>query len=223
MTSDISACIFDLDGTLLDTLQDIADAVNRVLRQRGFPGHDRSAIQMFVGEGAEILIRRALPEAKQSPETIAECLDAYLKDYGENWDHHTRPYDGIPQMLDAFTRAGMKMAVLSNKPHAFTEKCVQRFLARWNFVTVLGFSSRYPKKPNPESALAIVSDLQTPVGRILYMGDTAIDMKTARAAGLLPLGVAWGFRPEEELVASGCRHLVRHPRAVLDLLGIDPA
>jgi phosphoglycolate phosphatase len=216
---EISAAIFDLDGTLLDTLQDIADSVNRVLRQQGFFEHELSAFKIFVGDGAEALIRRALPETERSKKAIDTCLAAYLKDYGANWDKKTKPYEGIPEMLDALKRAGMKMAVLSNKPHVFTEKCVKRFLAEWPFIKVMGFGSRFPKKPDPAGALAIADCMKENPNRILYMGDTATDMKTALAANMFPVGAGWGFRPESELLKNGCRYLARHPLDIVDLIG----
>jgi phosphoglycolate phosphatase len=206
---------------LLDTLQDIADSVNRVLRHRGFPEHDLSAFNFFVGDGTEALVRRALPETERSEKAIETCLAAYLKDYGANWDNKTKPYKGIPAMLDAFNRTGMKMAVLSNKPHVFAEKCVERFLSKWPFVKVLGFSSRFPKKPDPAGALAIADCMKENPKRILYVGDTATDMKTARAANMFPVGAGWGFRPESELLKNGCRYLARHPVDIIEFLNSD--
>jgi phosphoglycolate phosphatase len=217
----IRGVVFDLDGTLLDTLQDLADAVNRVMRLCGFPEHDSAAIASFVGDGAEALIRRALPAAERTEKQVAACLKAFIQDYGENLGHHTRPYAGIPMMLDAIQSAGIKMAVFSNKPHSFTEQCVERFLGNWLFVTVVGHSSRFPKKPDPTGALAIAACLQEDPARILYVGDTATDMQTALAAGMIPLGVGWGFRPAAELVAAGCRFLAQQPADVMAFLAIE--
>jgi phosphoglycolate phosphatase len=212
------AFIFDLDGTLLDTLEDIAGAVNRVLRQQGFPEHEPQDYKTFVGEGAEMLIRRALPPAERHEKTIAFSLEAYLKDYGANWDKHTTPYAGIPDMLDAINRTGLKMAVFSNKPHVFTVKCVERFLSKWKFVRVAGHSSRFPKKPDPAGALVIANSMQEDPEQIVFMGDSATDMQTAVRAAMFPLGVAWGFRPVSELMENGCRFLAMQPKDVIQFL-----
>ena len=217
------AFIFDLDGTLLNTLDDIAGAVNRVLRQQGFPEHDSQRYQTFVGDGAEMLIQRALPPAERHEKTIAFCLEAYLKDYGANWDQNTTPYAGIPDMLDAINRLGLKMAVFSNKPHVFTVKCVERFLSKWEFVMVVGSNGRFPKKPDPAGALAIADWMQEDPKQIVFMGDSATDMQTAVNAAMFPLGAGWGFRPASELMQNGCRFLARDPRDVVEFLDSNPA
>jgi phosphoglycolate phosphatase len=217
------AFIFDLDGTLLDTLDDIAGAVNRVLRQQGFPEHEPQDYKTFVGDGAEMLIRRALPPAERHEKTIAFCLEAYQKDYGANWDKNTTPYAGIPNMLDAIHRTGLKMGVFSNKPHAFTVNCVERFLSKWKFVMVIGNSGRFPKKPDPAGALAIAHSMQEDPKRIVFMGDSATDMQTAVGADMFPLGAAWGFRPVSELMQNGCRFLARRPMDVIEFLVLNPA
>lgn len=217
----IRGIIFDLDGTLLDTLQDIADSVNHVMRRHAFPEHDASAIQSFIGDGAEMLIRRALPAGQRTEERVTACLKAFLQEYEDRLGNHTRPYVGIHRMLNAIQAAGIHMAVFSNKPHVFTEQCVERFLGKWRFVRVLGQSSRFPKKPDPAGAMAIAAGLQEDPGRIIYAGDSATDIQTALAAGMIPLGVAWGFGPGSELVAAGCRFLAHQPADVLTFIALE--
>ncbi|MCG2777761.1 MAG: HAD hydrolase-like protein, partial [Desulfobacterales bacterium] len=123
------AVLFDLDGTLLDTLKDIGNAVNRVLAGKGFPTHELNVYRYFVGDGAAMLINRALPEEKRNDDVIRACLTEFLEDYGRNWNVKTKPYEGIPEMLDVLNDRGLKMAILSNKPHEFTKQCATELLS----------------------------------------------------------------------------------------------
>ncbi len=212
------AIIFDLDGTLLDTLEDIADAVNRVMSAGGWPSHALEAYRYFVGDGSRTLVRRALPENEHSDAAVDNALQAFKKDYARAWDVKTRPYAGIPYLLDSLVCMDVRMAVCSNKPHEFTILCVEKLLNRWRFDQVVGQSSRYPQKPAPDSALAIAQNMRLNPAEILFVGDSGVDMQTAVSAGMVPVGAAWGFRPEEELLANGCKFLARQPIDVLQTL-----
>lgn len=207
--------IFDLDGTLLNTLADIADAVNRTLNTRGFPTHDEEAYRFFVGDGSRMLIKRALPEKKRSDASIEGSLNAFKQDYAKAWDVKTAPYKGIAELLDCLVQANVRMAVCSNKPHAFTILCVEKLLKKWRFDPIVGQRACYPKKPAPDSALAIARDMGISPSEVLFVGDSGVDMQTAVAAGMLPVGAAWGFRPERELLENGCRFLARRPSDIL--------
>lgn len=213
------AVLFDLDGTLLDTLEDLGDAVNRVLAAKGFPAHNLEAYRSFIGNGAAMLITRALPEDKRNDATIHACLEAYREDYGQNWNVKTKVYDGIPQMLDELTARGLKLAVLSNKPHEFAKRCVIDLLPNWTFDVVLGQRDGIPLKPDPAGALEAAASLNIPPGEFLYLGDSAVDMETAIAAGMFPVGVLWGFHSMEELQESGAQVLIGRPLEILRLLG----
>jgi phosphoglycolate phosphatase len=213
-----NAILFDLDGTLLDTLEDLADAVNRVLSARGFPGHILDSYRYFIGDGAAMLIRRALPEDKRHDVIIGDCLDAFLKDYGRNWKVKTKPYKGISELLDSLTARKTKMAVLTNKPHDFAKICVETLLPNWQFEVVFGQRENVPPKPDPAGALEVAERLKISPSDFLYLGDSAVDMKTAVAASMFPVGAGWGFRPAEELQKNGCRVLINRPLEVLDLL-----
>ena len=212
------AILFDLDGTLLDTIEDIGDAVNRILEQNGFPAHNMDTYRRFVGDGARNLIIRVLPEDKRIDTIIRPCLDAFLEDYGRNWNVKTAPYDGIPELLDTLTARRLKMAVLSNKPHEYTIKCMEGFLPDWNFDVVFGQRDDVPRKPDPAGALEIAKQLNIPPSEFLYLGDTEIDLKTSIAAGMFPVGALWGFRSAEELRGSGAKVLIEKPLDVMKLL-----
>lgn len=212
------AVIFDLDGTLLDTLEDLGDAVNRVLSARRLPVHPIDAYRFFVGDGVAKLIERALPEDKRDAETVRSCLEAFRADYDRHWNVKTRPYNGVGALLDELTARPLKRAILSNKPHEFTELCVREFLPKWSFDAVIGQREGVPMKPDPAGALEITHTLGIPPAAFLYLGDTAVDIKTAIAAGMTPVGALWGFRPEEELRESGAKILIEQPLEVLGLL-----
>ena len=213
------AVLFDLDGTLLNTLDDLANTANRVLAVKGFPTHPLDAYRYFVGEGAAKLIVRALPpEKRQDNRCIQACIEAFYEDYDLNWNVSTRPYEGVPEMLDALSARNIKLAVLSNKPDNFTQRCVAEFLSKWSFKAVFGLRENVPCKPDPIGALEVATLLDLPPSRFIYVGDTAIDMLTANAAGMFAVGVEWGFRPVEELKAAGAKLIIGHPSAILNLL-----
>ena len=214
----IEAIIFDLDGTLLDTLGDIGNAVNRVLSNSGYPTHPVSRYRSFVGDGWEMLIKRALPESESTRDKVKACVEESLVEYGKTWDVTTAPYTGIPELLNYLTQMGIQLAVLSNKPHVFTRQYVDKLLAAWTFEKVIGVSSRFPRKPDPAGALSILTELNLDRKSCLFMGDSGVDMQTAAAAGIFSVGVAWGFKSEAELMENGCRFLARHPRDVLSLV-----
>ena len=203
----------------MDTLEDIADSVNRVLRANGFPSHPLNAFRFFVGDGSRMLIKRALPENERSDESVERHLVAFKQDYANAWDNKTKPYTGISELLNHLGQTHIRMAVCSNKPHAFTVLCVEKLLNNWHFDQIVGQSGRFPKKPAPDSALAIVNAMGIPPIEALFVGDSGVDMQTAVSAGLLPVGAAWGFRPERELLAKGCRFLARRPLDILQLVG----
>lgn len=214
----IQGVVFDLDGTLLDTLSDIGGSVNEALAAMGFPTHDLDAYRFFIGDGRDVLIQRALPAAERNPARIAEGARKYEDVYARRWNRDTKLYPGIAEMLDALVARGLPLAVLSNKPHPFTVQCVEHFLARWPFSAVLGQRPQVPKKPDPAGAFEAAEMLWSPPADIAYLGDTSVDMRTARAAGMHPLGVLWGFRTADELTAAGSEALLAHPADFLTWL-----
>ena len=215
------AILFDLDGTLLNTLEDLGNAANNVLKKNGFPTHTIDAYRFFVGDGIATLMKRALPEDQRNENVIRLCIQAYREEYSRNWKIKTMPYDGITEMLDALTLRRLKMAVLSNKPDEFTKQCINEFFPRWTFDAVLGQRSSLPIKPDPSGAFEIARCLNVPPADFIYLGDTAIDMKTATASGMFPAGATWGFRSEKELQENGARALLKTPLEVMGLLDLE--
>lgn len=210
------AIVFDLDGTLLNTLHDLGNAANRVLCKHNFPTHELDAYRYFIGDGAKMLMMRALPDDRRDEALIQTCLDEFKKDYAQHWDVETSVYPGIPELLDAACARGIKLAVLSNKPHEFTRNCAERFLSKWTFDVVLGQQPSIPQKPDPAGAFAIAKQMKIAPSAFCYVGDSAVDMRTARAAGMFPIGVLWGFRRSDELEAGGAAAIVSEPLEILN-------
>jgi len=211
------AIIFDLDGTLLDTLDDIADSANAVLADHGYPAHRADDYRLFIGGGVDVLFERALPDGERNAATIERCVERFNEVYKSRWNVKTRIYDGASELLDGVVQRGLKLAVLSNKPHAFTEKCVAEYLSRWPISPVLGQRDGIPHKPDPTGALEIADQLGIAPAEFLYLGDSAPDMKTARSAGMFSVGALWGFRSEEEMRGAGAQALIAKPTDLLDL------
>ncbi len=210
--------VFDLDGTLLDTLADLGESMNEALADLGCPGHTLDAYRTMIGDGVLELARRALPPERRDNETIAACVASMRRIYGGRWDRKTKPYAGIPEMLDGITTAAVPVAILSNKPHEFTEAIVERMLSRWRFAAVAGARNGVPRKPDPTAAIKIAEQLSVEPGRCLYLGDTGTDMRTARAAGMFAVGALWGFRDADELKRCGAQALIERPQQVLQWL-----
>ncbi len=212
------AIIFDLDGTLINTLNELGTVTNHVLTEKGFPNHDIDAYRFFVGEGAANLIRRALPLSQRKKNIIDDCLSLFMKIYNEICGQNASLYDEIPQMLDKLVNTDMKLTVLSNKPHELTLKNISQFLSNWHFEIIFGQREGIPKKPNPAGAIEIANHLNIQPSNFMYLGDTGIDMKTAVSAGMFPIGALWGFRDKKELEESGAKALAENPLDVIELL-----
>jgi phosphoglycolate phosphatase len=215
MAVTMAGVLFDLDGTLLDTLQDLADSTNRCLARLGLPGHPAEAYRYFVGDGVANLALRALPAERRDPASVEALKQLFNQDYTGHWADKTRPYEGIAGLLDALSERGRPVAVLSNKPHAFTVEMVRHFLGSWSFAAVYGARDSHPRKPDPTAALEIGAAMGLAPAQVLYAGDTRTDMETARNAGMFAVGVLWGFRPRAELEESGAQALVSRPAELL--------
>ena len=206
--------IFDLDGTLLNSLIDIAEAVNEVLTRFDLPTHPLEAYNYFVGKGIRVLAERALPhdfDQKKFPEFLAQ-VEA---EYAQRQTRKTKPYEGILSMLHMLVEKNCKLAILSNKPDDFTQMVVKHFFAEVPFSVVLGAREEVPKKPDPDGVYEILESLSVAVSEAAFIGDTATDMQTAKNANLFAIGVSWGFRKREELEANGANVIIDYPEEIL--------
>lgn len=211
--------LFDLDGTMVNSLDDIADSMNTVLQQHQFPVHPNENYKFFIGNGLRNLVRTVLPEAcSADEELVGQCLASMVELYNANCLNKTKPYAGITELLDKLTAGGIKMSVLSNKNDVLTKKIVQALLPRWNFEYVVGLTTEALKKPNPAEALRIAREMGISPEKILYVGDSGTDMQTATNAGMFAVGVLWGFRPKEELLSNGAKAVAEYPEDLVKML-----
>lgn len=212
------AVIFDLDGTLLDTLDDIAAAANSVLAAVDKPTYPAAAYKELVGDGLAMLFQRAIPECERRMELKEECMRRFEAAYLDCWNNRSKPYDGIHDLLRILNERSVSISVLSNKADVFTKLCVQHYFADIRFAHILGQSDVFPRKPDPSSARWLTKKLAVNVDRIAYVGDTNTDMKTAVGAGVYAIGVTWGFRPKSELLAAGAKQICNDVSQLTELL-----
>lgn len=214
----IQLAIFDLDGTLLNTLDDLAYAANAALSACGFAPRSLQEVQAFIGNGVEKLLFRALPDGQKTPENLTRVKRAFLDYYFAHIWEHTRPYDGITQTLSALHTRGIRLAVASNKYLPATEKLLAHFFASIPFVAVLGQQDNVPLKPDPAMVHTVLSRAHVAAENTLYVGDSDIDMQTAHRAGVHACGVLWGFRTREVLQTYHPDYLIETPRELLSVI-----
>ncbi|MBR5108897.1 MAG: HAD family hydrolase [Clostridia bacterium] len=207
--------IFDLDGTLVHSLPDIAAAMNRSLQKYGLPAIEESAYKYKVGNGVLKLTERCIGEHK---EMYQQVLDAYRADYAEHNQVNSHAYRGVPEMLKALCEKGVDVCVLTNKDQADAERVLAHYFPDVRFSIIRGRTEGVPLKPDPAGALLIAKTLEADIADCWYVGDTNTDMKCGNAAGMETIGVLWGYRPREELTANGARHLVSEPDEIVDLI-----
>lgn len=215
----IKLVIFDLDGTLLNTIRDLAGSTNYALRQCGFPEHETDAYNYFVGNGINKLFERALPEGERTSENIGRMRAFFLEHYTQNNTCLTVPYPGIPELLRELDHKGMALAVASNKYQEGTEKLVHHYFKDIVFSAIFGQREGIPVKPDPTIVKEILRVNGVSERETLYVGDSGVDMQTAAAATVISVGVTWGFRSREELIENGACHIVDSPAEILRLIG----
>lgn len=213
-----SLIIFDLDGTLLNTIDDLGTAANHTLSLHGYPTHHISSYPYFVGNGISKLIERVLPEEDRNEATVAKLREDFVDYYDKHLIDLTKPYPGINDMLDELNARGIAMAVASNKYQSAAETIIRHFFPQIPWVTIEGQKPGVPTKPDPSVVFGILSEHFTPKPQVLYVGDSGVDMETARRAGLESVGVTWGFRPESELSEALADHIIHAPSELIDLV-----
>jgi len=208
--------IFDLDGTLLDSLKDIALAANKVLEEFGYEPYEIDEYRKFVGDGARALVKSALPDTLQESE-IDKALELFKSNYSNKIHGNTKPYEGIYTMLDTLS-SHCDFALLSNKPHKFTLEYMEIFFKEYKFKQIHGQKDEVPRKPDPSGAFNILKSLDKEYEKVFYVGDTATDMKTAVAAKLIPIGILWGYQDEENLTLHGAQFIVETPKNLSEII-----
>ncbi|MDE6131160.1 MAG: HAD family hydrolase [Muribaculaceae bacterium] len=212
-----SLVIFDLDGTLLNTIDDLGNACNEALRQMGYQTHALTSYPMMVGNGITRLIERALPDEARTERIIAEVRRHFMAYYDNHCCDMTVPYPGIELLLEELTRRNINLAVTSNKYQRAVSLLISRYFSKYNFKVVLGQHDGVPPKPDPSIVFEALSQCPTPKSDVLYVGDSGVDMETARRACVESVGVTWGFRSEKELRAAYADHIIEEP---CDLIGL---
>ncbi|MCD8387509.1 MAG: HAD family hydrolase [Bacteroidales bacterium] len=210
--------MFDLDGTLLNTIHDLGDAVNYALEQMGYPQHTIPSYKGMVGNGVQRLIERALPPEAVNPQIVDRVLSHFKKYYDEHCCDKTEPYEGIPELISKLTAEGVNLAVTSNKYQLAVTKIIRHFFPDANWRAVLGNVAGVPRKPDPSVVFEALNQFPTPKREVLYVGDSAVDMETARRACIESVGVTWGFRPESELRAAYADHIVTSPDDIFTIV-----
>lgn len=217
-TMKYKAVIFDMDGTLLNTLADISDSMNSVLLERGYPTHSEESYKLFIGDGMGTLVRRALPSDVICDDIVASCIEDMADRYDKNWDINSFIYDGVSELLTTIEKNGVKKAILTNKPNLFVKRIYDKYFSKWKFEVMLGSTKSYPRKPDPTTALMIADKLSLHPSEIVFLGDSSVDMITAVNAKMYPVGALWGYRTREELFKSGASTTIEEPTELLAYL-----
>lgn len=214
----MKAVIFDLDGTLLNTLEDLATSMNQVLRNHKLPEHPLDKYRFFVGNGMANLVKKAAGIFTKEDSLLCQMTIEMKEEYNHNWHKFTQPYHGIREMLSDLSGAGMCLNILSNKPDCFTEDIVRYFFPHIHFQCIMGASDSIPKKPDPSGALYIIQKTGFLNRDFIFIGDSQVDIKTALQAKIFPAGVLWGFRDKIELEEAGAKYLFYHPSEISSFL-----
>jgi phosphoglycolate phosphatase len=219
MGHQFAAALWDLDGTLLHTLEDLGDSLNEALAEEGLPGHTFEDYRLMVGNGQRLLVTRALPQDRRDPEQVERVYQKFTLRYRANQCRKTHPYPGIPELLMDLKVRGFRLAVLSNKNQDSTTAVVDHYFPGL-FEVAWGLRPGRPAKPDPTAALALAEALGLPPDRIIYVGDSDVDMKTALRAGMWPVGVTWGYRKRADLAAAGAASLIDSPAEFRQACGL---
>lgn len=214
----IKGVLFDLDGTLVDSINDLAGCANYVLLRNGFPAHSLDEFRYFVGYGIPKMIENALPpEARSNRKLNERCVKQFLERYEKHYCDTTKPYPGIPELLEELQKRDIKIGIASNKNQEMVEKVVKSCFGD-TFKVVIGRREGYPAKPNPTLPNLAAKKLKVKPEDCFYLGDSAVDMVAAIAGGMTPVGVLWGFRTFGELRLNGARRFISKPAELFDVI-----
>lgn len=219
MKTDINTVVFDLDGTLLDTLGDLADGVNFALKKFGYPERTIEEVRLFVGNGVRNLIELSIPGGMVNPD-FESCLHVFKEHYSHNMQNKTRPYEGVLELLEALRNLDIRIAIVSNKFDKAVKELSKEYFGD-HIDVAIGESGRIQKKPAPDCVNEALHELKSEVRSSIYVGDSEVDVRTAHNAGILCVGVTWGFRAKEILVKEGAEYIINHPLELLDILNND--
>lgn len=209
--------IFDLDGTLLDTLTDLSNSVNQVLKVNDFPTHSKDDYRQLIGKGFKDLITRSMPD-NINEECIEKGLTKFLEIYDQDYMKETKPYDGIMELLIDLQSLDIKLAVNSNKRNDYTNELIKKNFPEIHFIECFGERKDVPKKPDPTSAFELRNLMDLKSEEILYIGDSKTDIQTAKNANMDSIGVLWGFRDLKELQANGATYIAKKPEDILKIV-----
>ncbi|MDX1828195.1 MAG: HAD family hydrolase [Lutibacter sp.] len=210
--------IFDLDGTLINSVEDIADAMNVMLKQNDLPTHNLKTYEQFLGSGIRDLLKKAVAKKSNEKEFMDTCWNEMIAIYTSNCTNKTKPYNGIINLLDTLVSQKIEMAILTNKADHLAKKIVAELFPTYNFEAVIGLTNEEAKKPNPVTAIQISKKFNLNPNEIVFVGDSGIDMQTATNAGMFAVGVAWGYRDKNELIANGAKFILNHPSDLFKIL-----
>ena len=213
----IKAVLFDLDGTLADSLIDLADGVNHAISQFGFPTHDVEAFKYFVGDGIPKMIERALPESNRNTDTVNKIKDIFLPYYAIHYADNTYAYSGMPELVNTLKARGFIVAVVTNKEQNMANEVVTSLYGDV-FDLIFGKRDGIPAKPDPTAALMAMEELNVTPEECIFIGDSSMDVATAVNSGAVPVGELWGFRKEDELLANGAKYIISRPQELLDII-----
>ena len=213
----IKAVLFDLDGTLANSLIDLAAATNYAIAEFGFPPRQTEEFKYFAGDGMPKMIERALPEGQKSAETVSKILPVFLDYYGEHYCDNTAAYQGMPELIDQLKSMNIKVSVVTNKNQLMAEKVVNKLYGD-RFDSILGKQAGIPPKPDPTAALMAMDKLGVKPAQCIFLGDSRMDVLTGANSGAYPVGVLWGFRKMDELVSAGAKEIISKPEELLAII-----
>jgi len=215
----IKGVIFDLDGTILDTIHDLSGMMDKMLTDFGYPKRSLEEHKRAIGYGARNYVKNALPPEAAADDAIVEtCYQAFYKMYKENTNEKTKPFDGIKELFEFLEEHQMKMAILSNKPDVATQTLTKQWFSVYNLTCAYGERAGIPRKPDAGATLAVAEEMGLAPSEIAFVGDSETDVQTALNAGMVPVGVLWGFRTREQLIEAGAEYIVNTPEELMSLL-----